>query len=311
MKAVTYNSYGGPEVLNQSEVQTPQISEDEILIKVTATSYNPVDAMIRSGVFKSAMPVDFPFIPGSDVSGVVEKAGAKVNNFKQGDKVFGFLSMGRNGASAEYVATDTAGIALAPQSIPLADAAAVPLTALTAWQGLFEHADIKPGSRVLITAAAGGVGSFAAQFAKLKGAYVIGTASDESKPAVEAFGIDEIINYKTQKLEEVLTEKVDVIFNLTPYSSEIVNGMLDLLKPGGILVSALSPADPELAMAKGVRTVRMRVQRNSAQLEQIAKLIDDGKVKPLITAHAPLEELTEIHKKSAGGKTKGKVVITI
>lgn len=311
MKAVRYHNYGSIDELKYEEVVIPQITDDEVLIKVSATSFNPVDGFIRSGWFKDYMPVTLPFTPNSDVAGVIEKAGRNVTEFKPGDKVIGFLSLTKNGAAAEYVATDIAGLTLAPASIDLVDAAAVPATSLTAWQGLFEHAKIQAGQRALITAAAGGVGSFAVQFAKEKGAYVIGTASDESKPILKELGVDEVINYKTQVLSEALTEKVDMVFNLTPYSSDEVNKMLDLLNPGGILVSALSPADEALAKSKEVRTIRMGVTRNSAQLKQIVNLIDEGKVKVFITEKLPLKDLPEAHRKSEAGKVRGKIVITI
>jgi len=311
MKAVRYHNYGAAEELKYEDISIPEITDDEVLIKVEATSFNPVDGFIRSGWFKDYMPVTLPFTPNSDVAGVIEKAGKNVVGFKTGERVFGFLNLTKNGAAAEYVATDTAGLAIAPKSISLVDAAAVPATALTAWQGMFEHGNVKAGQRVLITAAAGGVGSFAVQFAKNTGAYVIGTASDASKPILNELGINEIINYKTEILTEALTEKVDMVFNLTPLGSEEVNKMLDVIKPGGVLVSALNPADAELAKSKGIKTIRMGVTRNSTQLKEIAALIDEGKVKPYITEKLQLKDLAEAHKKSEAGQIRGKIVITI
>lgn len=311
MKAVRYHKYGSFEELVYEEAPVPKVKENEVLIKVTATSFNPVDNMIQTGLFKEMFPISFPFIPNSDVAGVVEEIGTGVTKYKKGDKVFGFINLFKNGAAAEYVIAESSDLALAPESIDLASAAAVPAVSLTAWQGLYDHANLQPGSRVLITAVSGGVGTFAVQFAKLKGAYVIGTASEASKDIQQELGIDEVINYKTQKVNDAINEKVDVVFNLSPSGSDEINKLLDVIKPGGVLVSASAPADENLAKSKGITSIRMVVARNGEQLKQIAALIDEGKIKPIITESYPLKDLVLVHKKSAEGKIKGKVVITI
>lgn len=311
MKAARIHSYGSPEVIKYEEAPVPEITSNEVLIKVRATSYNPLDTFLRSGFYKEIIPVTLPFTLSSDVSGIVEKAGKDVTNLKQGDEVFAFLNFAKNGAAAEYVAAEASDVAIAPKSIDLSSAAAVPLTALTAWQGLFEHAKLKEGDRVLINAAAGGVGVFAVQFAKLKGSYVIGTASDESAPLLKDLGIDEIINYKEQNVIEALKEKVDVVFNLVQGSVEQANSLLSLIKEGGVIISALTPPEEDLAKERGIRSVRMVVARNANQLSQIASLIDEGKVKVVITAALQLEEIAKAHEIYDAGKTRGKILITV
>ncbi|WP_440959959.1 NADP-dependent oxidoreductase [Paenibacillus nitricinens] len=309
MKAVRYHQYGSVEVLRYEEAPTPDVSADEVLIKVAATAFNPADAMLRMGVMKDILPLELPFIPNVDVSGVIEKIGESVNGFQFGDKVFAFLDMTKNGAAAEYVVCKANDVALAPKNIDLQDAAALPGGAMTAWQGLFDHGNLQSGQRVLITAAAGGVGSIAVQLAKWKGAYVIGTASEESISALQDLGIDEIINYKNELIEEKLTEKVDLIFNLSPLSSEEVTKLLLLLKDGGTLVSAYNPADEDVAKNLGVHVVRMGVQRNAEQLSQIADIVDQGHVKPFITERLALKELAVVHEKV--GQTRGKILLLV
>jgi NADPH:quinone reductase-like Zn-dependent oxidoreductase len=309
MKAVRYHQYGGPEVLQYEDAPKPEVGADEILIKVSATAFNPADALLRMGAFEGIVPLEFPCIPNMDVSGTIDKVGASVTGFNLGERVFACLEMGRNGAAAEYVACKATIVTSAPKTIQLEDAAAIPSGALTAWQGLFDHGHLQSGQRVLITAAAGGVGSIAVQLAKWGGAYVIGTASNASFSALEALNIDEIINYKSESVEDKLTEKVDLILNLAPISSEEVTKMLFLLKEGGTLVSALHPADANIAQEQGVHVVRMAVQRNANQLSQIADLVDMGYIKPLITEKKPLNELAAVHARQ--GQTRGKILLLI
>jgi NADPH:quinone reductase-like Zn-dependent oxidoreductase len=309
MKAVRYHQYGAADVLKYEEAPIPVVQADEVLIKVAATAFNPADAMIRMGVLKDFLPLELPFTPNVDVSGVIEKVGETVTGLNVGDKVYAFLDMSRNGAAAEYVVSKAIDVALAPKNISLQDAAAIPGGAMTAWQGLFDNGHLQSGQRVLITAAAGGVGSFAVQLAKWSGAYVIGTASKNSFSDLQQLGVDEIIDYKNESVEEKVTEKVDLIFNLSPLSSEEVTKLLNILKEGGTLVTALNPADENVAKELGVQAVRMAVQRNAEQLSQIAKLVDDGHIKPYITERYPLSSLASVHEKI--GQMRGKVLLLV
>ncbi|WP_346861995.1 NADP-dependent oxidoreductase [uncultured Draconibacterium sp.] len=309
MKAIRYHEFGEPDVLQFEDAPIPSLASDEVLIKVAATTFNPADAYIRMGYFKNLLPVEFPFIPGMDVSGVIEKKGDLVKGLKVGDEVFSLLEMNRNGGAAEYVAAKAVNVVIAPQSICLPDAASIPSGGLTAWQGLFEHGDLQQGQRVLITAAAGGVGSIATQLAKWKGAYVIGTSSERSFSKLKELGADQIINYKSEKIPYKLDEKVDLIFNLSPLSSDDVTSLLGLLKEGGTLVSALNPADENKAKEMGVNAIRMGVKRNAGQLSQIAELVNNYDIKPYITERVTLNQLASVHKKA--GQTHGKVLILV
>jgi NADPH:quinone reductase-like Zn-dependent oxidoreductase len=309
MKAVRYHQYGAADVLKFEEAPIPVVQADEVLIKVAATAFNPADAMIRMGALKDFLPLELPFTPNVDVSGVIEKVGETVTGLNVGDEVYAFLDMSRNGAAAEYVVSKAVDVALAPKNMSLQDAAAIPGGAMTAWQGLFDNGHLQSGQRVLITAAAGGVGSFAVQLAKWSGAYVIGTASENSFSDLQQLGIDEIIDYKNESVEEKVIEKVDLIFNLAPLSSEEVTKLLNILKEGGTLVTALNPADEDVAKELGVQAVRMAVQRNAEQLSQIAKLVEDGHIKPYITERHPLSSLASVHEKM--GQMRGKVLLLV
>lgn len=308
MKAFRYYQYGGPEVLQYEEVPMPEIKADEVLIKVIATTNNPADVKIREGALGTSL--EFPFIPNYDLSGVIDKVGDSVQEFQVGDHVYAFLDVTKNGAAAEYAVARAVDVALAPKNISLEDAGVIPSSAVTAWQGLIDYGKLQEGQRVLVTAAAGGVGHFAVQFAKWKGAYVIGTASERSSFSyLEEIGIDEIIDYKNETVTEKMEEKLDLIFNLSPLSSEEVTKLLPLLKKGGTLVTARNPADDEKANELGVHAISMTAKSSSKQLSQIAKLVDNGFVKPWITEVDSLENLKDIHEKFRS--TNGKMLIKV
>ncbi|MBT8340237.1 MAG: NADP-dependent oxidoreductase [Desulfatitalea sp.] len=309
MKAVRYHQYGEPDVLCHEEAPMPEVGSDEVLIKVSATSFNPADAMIRMGLLKDMLPLQFPFIPNVDVSGVIEKKGESVQGLNVGDEVYAFLDMSKNGAAAEYAIGKAVNVALAPKKIDLQDAAAIPAGATTAWQALFEHGKLQSGQRLIILGAGGGVGSFAVQFAKWKGAYVIGCDAEESFAKLKELGIDEFVDYKKDAIEKKVTEKVDVILNLSPISSDDVTALLHLLKKGGTLVSTLNPADENAAKELEVNVVRMAVQPSAEHLAQIAELVDKGSVKPFISERLPLSKLASAHGKM--GQTHGKVLILV
>ncbi|MEH7254802.1 NADP-dependent oxidoreductase [Neobacillus niacini] len=307
MKASVIYQYGGAEVIQYEEVPMPTINEDDVLIKVAATSFNPVDSLIRSGAFQGTLKLELPYTLGSDVAGVVEQVGGSVNNFQVGDRVYAYVDRSRNGGAAEYVACKASIVAHVPSSIPLSDAAALPLVASTAWQGLFVHGNLQKGQRVLITAAAGGVGSIAVQLAKWKEAHVIGTASQRSFDVLHTLGVDELIDYKKESAIDVVKEPVDLIFNLSPADTLEVNKLLRLLKPGGRLVSAAKPADAQEAERLGVNAIRMGSQRSAEHLTEIAKLVDEGMVKPFITERLPISETAQAHKKL--GQNNGKILL--
>jgi NADPH:quinone reductase-like Zn-dependent oxidoreductase len=308
MRSVRFHSYGGPDVLVLEEVPRPQAGAGEVLIRVYAASVNPIDWKVRAGHVKDLLPHRLPLIPGWDASGVVEAVGPDVTAFKMGDAVYGMLDFMRNGAYAEFVVAKARDLAPKSRSIDHIQAAAVPLAALTAWQSLFEVAGLAPDHTVLIHAAAGGVGHFAVQFAKWKGARVIATASAGNKSFLLELGADVVIDYQTSRFEEAASE-VDVILDLI--GGDTQERSWQVLKKGGILVATLGISSPETARQYGVRGERVGVHADAAQLTQIAGLIDAGVFKPAVTTILPLAEAARAHELSQAGHVRGKIVLQV
>jgi NADPH:quinone reductase-like Zn-dependent oxidoreductase len=308
MKAVRIHEYGGPEVLKYEDAPKPQAGPGEVLIRVHATSVNPVDWKVRAGYLQQMMKYNMPMIPGWDASGVVEAVGSGVTRFKAGDEVYSHTPISRDGTYAEYVAVGEPAVAFKPKSIDHATAAAIPLAALTAWQALYDAAKISAGQTLLIHGAAGGVGTFAVQFAKLKGARVIATASKKNHEFLRSLGADELIDYNTTKFEDVL-HGVDAV--LDTITGETMERSWQVLKKGGILVSILEPPKPEKAAAHGVRCHHTFVQGNAEQLGEIAKLVDAGKLMVIIEKVFPLTEVRAAQESNATGHTRGKIAIRV
>jgi len=319
VKAWVYDTYGGPKVLRFAEdIPERRIGTDEVLIRTAATtSFNPVDAKIRQGARRDILPLKFPHIPGVDVSGVVAEIGDEVSGVAVGQRVYAYLNAQDDGGAAEYVVTKAVLVAAAPQTISLQDAAALPCVALTAWQGLFELGALQAGQRILIIGAGGGVGHIAVQLAKWKGAFVIGTSSKTPDGDLTRLGIDQIINYRTERVADALGEKVDVILNMASMPSNEINAMLLLLKPNGILVSTTGPADEAYAAESGVRTVGMMTKRDAQGLQRLAELVDAGSLRPLIAARVPFSELASVHEQADPSRgftrsgARGKTVIVV
>lgn len=310
MKSVRIHQYGSPEVISFEDAPMPEITPTQVLVKVYATSFNPLDSLLVRGILKERASLQFPFTLCSDMSGVIAKTGSEVSDFKEGDKVFGFLDYTKNGAAAEYVATEAAYLAHAPESISLEEAAAVPLAALTAWQGLFEHINLQPGQRILINNASGGVGNYAVQLAKWKGAHVIGTSGAENLDLLRSFGADEAIDYR-KGIAGTLKNKVDSILNLVAADQSYMDGLLDFINDGGTIISSVLPANPELAAKRRIKSSAMWVHPDSEVLKNIATLIDTKTMKINITQTFPLEKLSDVHKLSLEGKTNGKILIRV
>jgi NADPH:quinone reductase-like Zn-dependent oxidoreductase len=308
MKAVQFHSHGDAGVLVLEETARPQAAADEVLIRVHAAGVNPLDWKVRDGHLKARMQHRLPLIPGWDVSGVVKALGPGVTAFKTGDAVYGMLDFMRNGAYAEYVAAGTRNLVIKPNTIDPIQAGAVPLAALTAWQSLFEVAGLESGQTVLIHAAAGGVGHFAVQFAKWKEARVIGTASAVNKTFLRELGADEVIDYTSTKLEEAVRD-VDVV--LDTIGGETRQRSWQVLKKGGILVATLGISPHETAQYPGLRGKGIMVHPDTAQLTQIATLIDEGHLKPVVTTILPLAEAARAHEISQTGHVRGKIVLQV
>ena len=311
MKAVRIHNYGGPEVLKYEDAPRPQPAKGEVLIRVHATSVNPIDWKVRAGYMRDFLPHSFPLILGWDVSGVIEEVGSNpitAGRFKKGDEVYSLSGHTRNGAYAEYIVVRESEVALKPNALHHIRAAAVPLAALTAWQALFDTAQLKPEQRVLIHAAAGGVGHFAVQLAKWRGAHVIGTASVKNHEMLYDLGADELIDYTTQRFEDV-ARNIDVV--LDTIGSETQERSWQLLKKGGILVSLVQAPSESKAKELGVRGVRLGARPNGQELAEIAKVIDAGKLAPVIDRILPLSEARRAHQLSESGHTHGKIVLRV
>jgi NADPH:quinone reductase-like Zn-dependent oxidoreductase len=308
MKAVRFHEYGGPEVLRYEDVDRPRPAAGQVLIRVAATSFNPVDAAMRSGFLQQVFPVALPHTPGIDVAGTLADLGEGVAGWSVGEAVVGFLPMTEDGASAEFVLAPAELLTGAPTSIPLVDAAALPSASLSAWQALFEQADLKAGQRVLVNGAGGGVGGYALQLAKQAGATVIATASPRSRDAVEALGADRIVDYTATAVTEAISEPVEVVLNLVNAPESDLAGLTDLVSDGGVLVSTTSPVrdDP----GRDVRSVRLFVRSDAGQLATIVELVDSGELRVDVSERFPLSEIARVHELGEAGKFRGKVILT-
>lgn len=308
MKAVRVHEYGGPEVLRYEDAPRPVPGAGEVLVRVHAAGINPVDWKVRAGHVKNWLPYTLPMIPGWDFSGVIESAGPGADPWKAGDEVYGRPDIGRDGAYAEYIAVRASEIAYKPKSVDHVHAAAIPLCALTAWQALFDTAGLTAGQRVLIHAAAGGVGTFAVQLAKWKGAWVAGTASGRNREFLRELGVDQPVNYETTRFEEVVHD-VDVVVDAM--AGEIRSRSWRTLKPGGILVSLLGPPAAEESAAHGVRGAGMMVKPHWAQLADIGALVDTGRLKVFLDAVFPLSEANRAQELSETLHVRGKIVLRV
>ncbi len=308
MKAVRIHNYGGPEVLKFEEAPRPQPGNGEVLVRIHAAAVNPVDWKVRAGRLKERIQYPLPLIPGWDFSGVVEATGSGVTRLKKGDEVYARPDLARNGAYAEYIVAKESEVALKPKSVDHVQAAAIPLAALTAWQALFDSAGLKAGQKVLIHGAAGGVGSFAVQLAKWKGAHVTGTASGRNQSFLRELGVDQPIDYEKTRFEDVVHD-VDVV--LDTIGGDTQKRSWKVLKKGGILVSIVSPPSAEEAAKQGVRHGYVFVQPNASQLAEIAKLVDSGKLKPVVETVLPLAEARRAQEQSETGHARGKIVLKV
>ncbi len=317
MKAIRINEFGGPEVMKLEEIERPVPAPDEILVKLYASGVNPADWVIRNGGNDFLKPIlKLPLTLGWDAAGIVEEVGSNVTDFIKGDAVYGVPNFPGNGSYAEYCAAKANGFAIKPATLSFNEAAAVPLAALTAWTATFALGKLQVGQRILIYGASGGVGSFAVQFAKAKGAYVIGVASTDNQEYMKQLGADEVIDYKTQPFEE-LVHNVDVVFDGAPHRDNLQRlKSVKVLKEGGILSSVnidfpFSEEVKEALAKKGATGELVGVQVRKDWLEEIAQLIDDGKVKVNISKVYPLEQVAAAHRESETWHTRGKLVLEI
>lgn len=308
MKAVRIYRFGGPDVLTLEEVPVPSPGEEELLLRVHAASVNPVDYKIRQGKYPPVSVAQLPLTLGRDASGQIESCGSAVRGLREGDAIYVMLGSLDRGTYAEHVVVRPGEAAAKPSRLSHLDAAAVPLAGLTAWQGLFDHGHLQGGQRVLIHGGSGGVGHFAIQFAKARGATVVTTVAEENIDFVRELGADEAIDYRAQPFETVVRD-VDMVFDLV--GGETQERSWQVLKPGGVLVSTLGEPPREKATQHNVHGVGYVARPDAGELAEIGRLIDGGKVRPVIAATYPLAEARQAHERLERGHVRGKIALTI
>ncbi|WP_375468899.1 NADP-dependent oxidoreductase [uncultured Nostoc sp.] len=304
MKAIVIKAYGNDDVLNYADVERPKPKADEVLVKVHVAGVNPVDWKIRNGLGER-LGLKLPIVLGGEIAGTIERIGDDVSGFKEGDAVYGIIS---SGGFAEYAIAKMGDIAAKPRSLDFENTAAIPLGALTAWQALFDLAQLSSGQRILITGASGGVGSLAVQLAKAKGAYVIGTASGRNEDFVRNLGADEFVDYTKQNFEAVVKD-VDVVFDAV--GGDTFEKAFKTLKKGGFLVTSVAFPSEEKAQELGVKAARVHCKPNADQLAAISALVDEGRLKAHVATVLPLLEVKKAFQLSESGRTRGKIVLQI
>ncbi|CAN5604606.1 NADP-dependent oxidoreductase [soil metagenome] len=308
MKAVRIHAYGDASVLRYEDAPMPTLGDDDVLVRVVGSSVNPVDWKIREGHLRGMVPYAMPFIPGWDVSGVVEAVGKQAKKFKAGDAVFSRPDIARNGTCAEFVAIRESELARKPATISHIEAGVLPLAGLAAWESLVNVAKVGPGQRVLVHAAAGGVGTIAVQLAKARGAFVVGTASAANRALVESLGVDEFIDYKSQRLTDA-AKRIDVVFDTV--GGDAQKQSWEVMSRGGILVSIVGEPSAELAVKYGMRSAFVFIKPDAPALEEMARLVDAGKLRPIVGAEFALADIRRAHALSEAGHSVGKIALYV
>jgi NADPH:quinone reductase-like Zn-dependent oxidoreductase len=293
MKAIRVLEFGGPLVFD--DVPGPAIARDEVLVKIRSTAVNHIDLVKASGTLRQILPIDLPWIPGHEFSGVVELVGSDVEDYAPGDAVFGTTE---HGAYAEFLAVKPATMVKKPSNLSFEEAASVPVASETAWQGIFTHGHLEKGQTILIHGGAGAVGAYAVQLASHTGATVIATATGDDEAYIKSLGASRVINYREAPFEKVLGEKVDVVFDLVGGDSQKRSFLI--LKEGGHLVSATQPVSQEEAARYRVSGEMMRLAPSADMLGRIARLLREGTIRPdIATVHA-LQDTAQAWKDIAG-----------
>ncbi|CDQ18731.1 NADP-dependent oxidoreductase [Halobacillus karajensis] len=310
MKAVVIEQYGDKHQLKEKELDQPVPDENQVVVELHATSINPIDWKLREGYLKEMLDFDFPIILGWDAAGVIKEVGTAVEKFKVGDRVFARPETTRFGTYAEYTTVDEHLLAYLPENVSFEEAAAVPLAGLTAWQCLVDFAEIQEGDRVLVHAGSGGVGHYAIQIAKQKGAYVATTASGKNKEWVENLGVDRFINYKEEDFTEVLSD-YDIV--LDTLGGEIQEKSFKVLKEGGRLPSIVQPPEESLTEKYGVKADFIWLEPSGEKLSKLATMMQEGDLVSVVGHRFDLTEegLKEAHALSESHHAKGKIIIKI
>jgi NADPH:quinone reductase-like Zn-dependent oxidoreductase len=308
MKAVRMHVRAGPDALVYEDVPAPKISRGEVVIKVYAAGITPTEFTWNSTFTTSNGANRLPIVPSFEVSGTVHEVASDVTDLSVGDAVYGLLDFWRDGAAAEYVAARAANMAPKPSSLDHALAAGVPLSGLTAWQALFDHAKLSAHDRILIHGAAGGVGTWAVQFAHWRGAYVIGTASQKNHEFLRELGANDVLDYTSSHFEDEVRD-VDVV--LDTVGGDTLERSWRILRRGGFLVTVAGDAPEGKAKGFGVSAASILVQPNRSQLIEIANLIDSGTVRPVVQAVYPLARAKEAYERGLQGHNRGKLVLQV
>jgi NADPH:quinone reductase-like Zn-dependent oxidoreductase len=308
MKTVRYHSYGDSDVLVYEEADRPVAGPGQVVVKVAGAAFNPLDVAIRAGFVRQVFPVAFPHVPNFDVAGVVTEVGEGVSGWSIGDTVVAFLPVTAPGAAAEYAAVPAEALAAAPSAVELADAAALPSAGLTAWQSLFEHADLREGQSILINGAGGAVGRYAVQLAKQAGATVTATASARSIDRVRSYGADRIIDYTATPLPQAVAgQQFDAVLNLVRTGPEETARLAGLAADGGAFVSTTFPDFDDAG--RGVRVVSVSARSDAAQLAELVGRVDAGDLQIDVAGRRPLTELADVHDEAVAGTLAGKTVL--
>jgi len=308
MKAIVVHEYGGPETLKFEDVPVPSPKDDEVLIKVAAAGVNSFDGVLRSGQYAKIFKMQLPWIPGYDIAGTIEKVGGKVSKFKAGDAIFAHISIPTGGGYAEYALAKQNQLAPKPETIGFVEAAGVPSVALTAWQALVDKANLQSGQTVLIHGGSGGVGMFAIQIAKNRGAKVFATASTANQEFLKQLGADVTIDYKTQKFEDIAKD-VDVV--LDGVGGDTLARSYPMVKKGGFLVTIVGRIDQPLLDKYGIRGASVELESNGNELAQIGRLIDQRKIRVVVSQTFPLADAAKAQAQADLGHTRGKIVLKV
>lgn len=305
MKAARYDHYGDSDVLTYEDAPQPAPAVGEVLVQVAATSFNPVDAAIRAGYLADAFPLAFPHIPGIDVAGTIAQLGDGVSGWQVGEPVVAFLPMNADGGAAEFVIAPAETLAAAPRTVELADAAALPAVGLTAWQSLFEHAELKAGQTLLVNGAGGAVGGYAVQLAKRAGAVVTATAGARSVERIRAYGADHLIGHLDYSALTAEGAPFDVVLNLVNTTPEQTADLVGLVNDGGVFVSTTTPAPDD----HRVRTVRVFARSDARQLAGLVQRVDAGELRIDVADRRRLSDLAGVHADADAGRLPGKTIV--
>lgn len=317
MNAIYHEDFGPVDVLKYGDVPRPLPGKGEVVIRVRAAGVNPVDWKIREGLLKARMPHQFPIIPGWDVAGVIAEVGAGVSGVRKGDAVYAYARKPviKDGCYAEFVSLPARQIAPKPPSLSFEEAAAIPLAALTAWQALFDAAGLGPGQVVVVHAAAGGVGGFAVQLAKWRGAEVIGTARPENHEYLRDLGADHVVDYTAGDWRDQILSRfprgVDVVLDAVGGETQVRSA--EVLRRGGTLVTILAPqAETDAALRRRrAKLAYVFVAPNATQLRKLTALVERGRLRAHLAATLPLTDAAEAHRRSQGGHMRGKIVLQV